>query len=178
MAVAVVAVPGIAEAAAPAETWSSTYCLELDRWRSSIGAVAPRVQQAVALADQGKVAQGQKAIGTSYRNAAKDSSSFVAAMKAVGKPDVVHGAEIAKLVSTTLGATADAFQKAAKDITKVKAKTVAALKQRGTKIEGALQAELDRVADSFGQLARLDTSGALAAQLTTLPVCAKYFGPD
>jgi hypothetical protein len=177
--VAVVVFPGAAEAfTTDAELWSTTYCQELDRWRSEIAKVAPAVQEAVALANRGKVAQGQKAIAVIYRDAAEDSASFVDAMSAVDQPDVANGEEIANLVYSTFGGAADAFAKGAKDISKVKAKTVAALRKRGIKIERALQTKLDEFADSFGQLAELDTSGALAAQLTTLPVCAEYFGPD
>ena len=179
MGVAVVVFPGTAEAySTDAELWSTTYCQELDRWRSEIAKVAPAVRQAVALANRGKVAQGQKAIAVIYRDAAKDSSRFVDAMSAVDQPDVENGEEIANLVSSTFGGAADAFAKGAKDISKVKAKTVAALRKRGIKIEGEIQTKLDGFADSFGQLAELDTSGALAAQLTTLPVCSKYFGPE
>jgi hypothetical protein len=161
---------------ADAESWSTAYCSELTAWRAEIAKVVPRVQAAIALAEQGKVSEGQKAIAFTYRRAAKASATFVDRMDAVGQPDVVNGRKVKQLVSTTYGGIGDAFSEAADAIAKPKAKTFDDLAERGNANESELQAELDAFADSFGALATLDTSGALNAGLTAVGACIEYFG--
>ena len=161
---------------APAEEWAPRYCLELDQWRSEIAKIVPQVQEIVAATTDANPPSAQRALASVYRNAGDDSRAFVKAMKDVGQPEVKNGKKIAKLVSTTFGGMADAFDTAAADIAKPAAKTKADLTARGGRIETTLQSELDALATSFGKLATLDTSGDLGAQLTTQSVCAPYFG--
>ncbi len=176
----VLASPGIAVAAkaAPAETWATRYCQQIDEWRGVMDRLAPDVRQGIALADRGRVTGAKKAIIHVYRNAAEVSRDVISEMARVGRPEVVNGTKVAKLVATTYRGIAGAFDDAADQLEQAKVKSAEALRAKGIAVETRLQTELDAFADSFGQLATLDTSGQLAAPLLSLAVCSKYFGVE
>jgi hypothetical protein len=158
------------------DSWASTYCFELDQWRSEMGRIVPRVQQIVAATTDDNVANSQKALAKVYRGAADSSHAFVDEMKEIGPPEVANGKKILRLVTTTYIGMATALETAASDVAKPNLKTRKELLSRGSKIDTTLQAEMDGYATGFGKLPTLDTSSDLSAQLTTLSECAPYFG--
>jgi hypothetical protein len=168
-----VAAPSASAATVSPAEWAPKFCSALTDYQSTLSKGSDDLTTSLAGTTNLKKARAK--LVSFLGKMSKAAKTAKGDLQGAGSPSSANGSEIAGKFVTALGQSSDIFSKAKAQAAKVPTSSPTAFQKQGVKVGTDLSKAATKLADTFTDIATLDTDGELSIALQADSSCTQLF---